>query len=56
MNECLSIKVADFGFTRDVYGQEYYRMKRRTILPVKWLPPESLFDNVYDEKTDVVIL
>ena len=50
----LSVKVADFGFSRDVYDQGYYRLERRTKLPVKWLPPESLYDNIYNEKTDVV--
>ena len=52
----LSVKVADFGFSRDVYNKEYYRLERRTRLPVKWLPPESLLDNIFNEKTDVVRL
>ena len=50
----LSVKVADFGFSRDVYSREYYRLERRTRLPVKWLPPESLLDNIFNEKSDVV--
>ena len=50
----LSIKVADFGFSRDIYNIDYYRLERRTRLPVKWLPPESLFDNIFTEKTDIV--
>ena len=52
----LSVKVADFGFSRDVYSREYYRLERRTRLPVKWLPPESLFDNMFTEKTDLVTM
>ena len=54
VDETLSVKVADFGFSRDVYDQGYYRLERRTKLPVKWLPPESLYDKIYNEKTDVV--
>ena len=50
----LSVKVGDFGFSRDIYNIDYYHLERKTRLPVKWLPPESLFDNKYDEKTDVV--
>lgn len=50
----LSVKVGDFGFSRDIYNIDYYRLERKTRLPVKWLPPESLFDNKYSEKTDVV--
>ena len=48
------MKVGDFGFSRDIYNIDYYRLERKTRLPVKWLPPESLFDNKYSEKTDVV--
>ena len=50
----LTVKVADFGFSRDICSKDYYRLTRRTKLPVKWLAPESLFDNIYNEKTDVV--
>ena len=46
--------MADFGMSRDVYKSEYYRLTHKAMLPVKWLPPESLLDNIYNEKTDVV--
>ena len=54
VDENMSVKIADFGFSRDIYNQDYYRLQRRTMLPVKWLPPESLHDNIYNEETDVV--
>ena len=54
MDENLNVKVADFGFTRDIYGMDYYRLNRKTKLPVKWVAPESLLDNLFNEKTDVV--
>ena len=54
VDETLSVKVADFGLSRDIYNQGYYRLERKTRLPVKWLPPESLYDNIYNEKSDVV--
>ena len=50
----MTVKVADFGFSRDICSKDYYRLKRKTKLPVKWLAVESLFDNIYNEKTDVV--
>ena len=50
----LNVCVADFGLSRDIYSRDYYRLERRVRLPVKWLPPESLHDNMYNEKTDVV--
>ena len=54
MDEDYNIKVADFGLTRDIYAAEYYVSDKHTRLPVKWMSPESLLDNFFNEKTDVV--
>ena len=54
MDDDYSIKVADFGLTRDIYATEYYKSTKLTRLPVKWMSPESLLDNFFNEKTDVV--
>ena len=53
------IKVADFGLTEDVYDANYYcqeKSKRGTEgrVPIRWMAPESIEDNIYNEKTDVV--
>ena len=47
-------KVADFGFSRDIYVSDYYRLDHPALLPVKWLAPEALFDRKFTVKTDVV--
>ena len=49
-----SVKVADFGLTRDIYQKEYYRQRSTGQVPVKWMAPESLMDRISNEKTDVV--
>ena len=49
-----SVKVADFGLTRDIYQKDYYRLTSRGQLPVKWMAPEGLVDRISNEKTDVV--
>ena len=54
LDKNLTIKVADFGLSRDVYITDYYVASHSNPLPVKWLAPESLFDKVFSEKTDVV--
>ena len=46
--------VGDFGLARDVYIADYYRAGKGARLPVKWMPPEALTDNISTEKTDVV--
>ena len=54
LDERLRVKVADFGLSRDIYSSDYYRLTHKTRLPVKWMAPESLYMNKYNEKTDVV--
>jgi len=48
--------VADFGLARDVYISDYYRIQNNNKLPVKWMAPEALHDQISNEKTDVVSL
>uniref|UniRef100_A0A6G1SGB4 receptor protein-tyrosine kinase n=1 Tax=Aceria tosichella TaxID=561515 RepID=A0A6G1SGB4_9ACAR len=51
MNSRIVAKLADFGMTRDVYSNNYYRMGHKE-LPVRWMPPECL-DGVATTKSDV---
>uniref|UniRef100_A0A1I8PC28 Protein kinase domain-containing protein n=1 Tax=Stomoxys calcitrans TaxID=35570 RepID=A0A1I8PC28_STOCA len=46
-------KISDFGLTRDVYEDDAYLKRSRERVPVKWMAPESLADNVYTSKSDV---
>jgi len=46
-------KVADFGFSRDIMIDNIYERKSEGRLPIRWMAPESLYDNIYTTKTDV---
>ncbi|PSN41563.1 Tyrosine kinase receptor Cad96Ca [Blattella germanica] len=46
-------KVADFGFARDVISSHVYERKSEGRLPIRWMAPESLYDNIFSVKSDV---
>eukprot|EP00118_Oscarella_pearsei_P021684 m.245002 g.245002 ORF g.245002 m.245002 type:complete len:1155 (+) comp40250_c0_seq7:304-3768(+) len=48
-----TVKIGDFGMTRDVYQNDYYRKHGRGPMPVRWMPPESLLDGVFTTASDV---
>ncbi|EDO49126.1 predicted protein [Nematostella vectensis] len=48
------VKISDFGLTRDVYeSSEYHKMHNTGKLPLKWMAPEAIFQNVHTTKSDV---
>ncbi|KAL7648141.1 UNVERIFIED_CONTAM: hypothetical protein RMT77_000042 [Armadillidium vulgare] len=47
------VKLSDFGMTRPVYENNYYRFNRKGMLPVRWMAPESIEDGIYTTMTDV---
>ena len=47
------VKLSDFGLARDVYLTEYYRKTGSGALPLRWMSPESVFDGIYNAKSDV---
>lgn len=53
LDDNLNVKVADFGLSRDVYEQDYYRAESGGGLPVKWMAPECLERQKYTSKSDV---
>lgn len=48
-----TVKIGDFGLTRDVLQSEYYRRNTEARLPVRWMAPEALSDNIYTTCSDV---
>ena len=49
--------MADFGLAEDMYGFNYYRhssSEGRERVPIRWMAPESIDTNIYNEATDVV--
>uniref|UniRef100_A0A8C8FGV9 receptor protein-tyrosine kinase n=1 Tax=Oncorhynchus tshawytscha TaxID=74940 RepID=A0A8C8FGV9_ONCTS len=47
------VKICDFGLARDVMNDSNYIAKGKTFLPLKWMAPESIFQNLYTTLSDV---
>ncbi|KAJ8248807.1 hypothetical protein GJAV_G00227970 [Gymnothorax javanicus] len=53
VSEDFTVKIGDFGMTRDIYETDYYRKGGKGLLPVRWMAPESLKDGVFTTNSDV---
>ncbi|XP_012266397.1 tyrosine kinase receptor Cad96Ca isoform X2 [Athalia rosae] len=53
IDENRACKVADFGFARDVAVNQMYERKSEGRLPIRWMAPESLYDNIFSVKSDI---
>uniref|UniRef100_A0A8B9ZPI0 Tyrosine-protein kinase receptor n=1 Tax=Anas zonorhyncha TaxID=75864 RepID=A0A8B9ZPI0_9AVES len=60
----LLVKIGDFGMSRDVYSTDYYRVRSprasvlpqvggHTMLPIRWMPPESIMYRKFTTESDV---
>lgn len=47
------VKIADFGLSRNIYSADYYKAGENDAIPVRWMPPESIFYNRYTSESDV---
>ncbi|KAK3710536.1 hypothetical protein QZH41_009368, partial [Actinostola sp. cb2023] len=48
------VKVADFGLSRHVtYEDQIYKAQGRRKLPIKWMSPEAIGDQIFTTKSDV---
>ncbi|KAJ0181704.1 hypothetical protein K1T71_002426 [Dendrolimus kikuchii] len=49
----LTVKIADFGMSRDVYTCDYYKMGGERPMPVRWMSPESIVYARFTHESDV---
>ncbi|XP_028419388.1 tyrosine-protein kinase receptor TYRO3 isoform X1 [Perca flavescens] len=53
LGDDLRVCVADFGLSKKIYSNNYYRQKVAIRVPIKWMAMESLSESVYTTKSDV---
>lgn len=49
----LNIKISDFGLSSDIYSSDYYRVQNKSLLPVRWMPPEAILYGKFTTDSDV---
>ena len=53
VGESLAIKISDFGLSRDVYSCDYYRIEGKSLMPLRWMPPEAILYGRFSVDSDV---
>ncbi|XP_029307965.1 high affinity nerve growth factor receptor [Cottoperca gobio] len=53
VGEGVVVKIGDFGMSRDIYSTDYYRVGGRTMLPIRWMPPESIMYRKFTTESDI---
>ncbi|KAL4660118.1 discoidin domain-containing receptor 2-like [Arapaima gigas] len=48
-----TIKIADFGMSRNLYSADYYRIQGRAVLPIRWMAWESILLGKFTTASDV---
>uniref|UniRef100_A0A8C4RUK9 receptor protein-tyrosine kinase n=1 Tax=Erpetoichthys calabaricus TaxID=27687 RepID=A0A8C4RUK9_ERPCA len=48
-----TIKIADFGMSRNLYAGDYYRIQGRAVLPIRWMAWECILMGKFTTASDV---
>ncbi|OQV23744.1 High affinity nerve growth factor receptor [Hypsibius exemplaris] len=49
----MTVKIGDFGMSRDIYSTDYYKVGENALLPVRWMPPESIVYRRFTTDSDI---
>jgi receptor tyrosine kinase-like orphan receptor 1 len=53
VGENLTVKISDLGLVREKYASDYYRVQTKSMLPVRWMPAESMLYGKFTSESDV---
>ncbi|XP_006004648.1 epithelial discoidin domain-containing receptor 1 isoform X2 [Latimeria chalumnae] len=53
VGENYTIKIADFGMSRNLYSGDYYRIQGRAVLPIRWMAWECILLGKFTMASDV---
>lgn len=49
----MTVKIGDFGMSRQIYTGDYYRKGNKGEMPIRWMAPESLGEGIFTSQSDV---
>lgn len=49
----LTVKISDFGLTRNIHNADYYKGSEHDAIPVRWMPIETILYNRFTTESDV---
>lgn len=49
----MTVKIGDFGMSRQIYSGDYYRKGNKGEVPIRWMAPESLGEGIFTSQSDV---
>uniref|UniRef100_A0A663FCL4 Discoidin domain receptor tyrosine kinase 1 n=1 Tax=Aquila chrysaetos chrysaetos TaxID=223781 RepID=A0A663FCL4_AQUCH len=52
VGEGFTVKVADFGMSRHLYAADYYRVRGRALLPIRWMAWECILMGTFTPASD----
>jgi len=53
INHQLFVKISDFGLSKDIYSKDYYRLGDKSVLPIRWMPPEAIVFAKFTTQSDI---
>ena len=53
INEKLLVKISDFGLSKDIYCKDYYKLGEKSVMPIRWMPPEAILFSTFTTQSDI---
>lgn len=53
VGEQLHVKISDLGLSQEIYTSDYYRVNPKTLLPIRWMAPESIAFGKFTTESDI---
>lgn len=53
IGEQLRVKISDLGLSREIYAADYFRVQNKSLLPIRWMPPEAILFGKFSSDSDI---